>query len=245
MVKHTRVAVLAVLAFSLTLHGAAAATLHFAGYDWTVKEGDGLGPGPCDWRASNAFVDPAGDLHLKISHDGGTWSCAEVELTQSLGFGKYQWWVSGPIDRLDPNVVLGLFNYPPPEVGPDGTNEIDIELARWGDPSAQNLNFTVWPARVPIPPAATTFDFTLSGLQTTQRFTWTSQSIYFQSLYGYRDNNRFPIATWKLAPPNPPRRIPQHPLPVHMNLWLFEGKPPTDGREVEVVIHGFTYTPVP
>jgi hypothetical protein len=38
------------------------------------------------------------------------------------------------------------------------------------------------------------------------------------------------------------RRIPQNPLPVHMNLWLVDGKPPGDGREVEVAIRSFTYT---
>jgi hypothetical protein len=243
MMKHRSYAVLVALAVSLTLHAAAAKTLHFAGLDWTVKEGHGLGPGPCDWKESNVFVDAGGDLHLRISHDGGSWSCAEVESVRSLGFGTYQWWVTGEIDTLDPNVVLGLFNYPPPEVGPDGTNEIDIEIAKWGIPDAPNLNFTVWPARAPIPPAGATFHFSLAGTDTTQRFTWASKSIYFQSLNGHRDDNRSPIGRWKLAPPFPARRIPQHPIPVHMNLWLVDGKPPTDGREVEIVIHGFTYKP--
>jgi hypothetical protein len=243
MIKHRARAILGALAFSLTLHGAAAATLHFAGLDWTVKEGDGLGPGPCDWKASNAFVDSGGDLHLRITHDGASWSCAEVESTKSLGFGTYQWWVIGEIDTLDPNVVLGLFNYPPPEVGPDGTNEIDIEIARWGISDAPNLNFTVWPARAPIPPAGATFHFSLDGTYTTQRFTWSSKSLYFQSLNGHRNDNRSPIGRWRFTPPYPARRIPQHPIPVHMNLWLVDGKPPTDGREVEIVIHSFTYRP--
>ena len=58
-------AFLGALALLPALHGAAgAATLHFAGYDWTVKSGDGLGPGPCDWRESNVWVDAEGDLHL-------------------------------------------------------------------------------------------------------------------------------------------------------------------------------------
>jgi hypothetical protein len=243
MRKHRSYAVLAALAVSLTLHAAAAKTLRFAGLDWTVKEGDGLGPGPCDWKESNVFVDSAGDLHLRISHDGRSWSCAEVESVRSFGFGTYQWWVTGAIDTFDPNVVLGLFDYPPPAVGPDGTNEIDIEIAKWGIPDAPNLNFTVWPAKAPIPPAGATFHFSLDGTDTTQRFTWTSKSLYFQSLNGHRDDNRSPIGRWKFAPPFPARRIPQHPIPVHMNLWLVDGKPPTDGREVEIVIHGFKYKP--
>src|SRR3954463_15767795 len=132
----------ALLTLLLAAEGAArAATLHFAGYDWTVKSGNGLGPGPCDWSESNAWVDETGALHLKISHTGGTWSCAEVETTQSLGFGRYQWWVIGEVDKLDANVVLGLFNYPTPDVGPDGPHEIDIAVPRWGIPSPGTLNF--------------------------------------------------------------------------------------------------------
>lgn len=242
MKKQALSAILAVLAFSLTLRGAAATPLHFAGYDWTVKEGDGLAPGLCNWSASNAFVDAAGDLHLKISHNGDTWSCAEVELTESLGFGRYQWWVSGKIDRLDPNVIFALFNHPSPEVGPDGTNEIDIEISRRANSSHQNLNFIVWPVRAPIRPGAWSEDFWIAGIQTTQRFTWTSEGIYFEDLVGFRNDNRLGTG-WRFAPPNPSRRIPQQPLPVHMGLWLFDGQPPVNGKEVEVVIHSFTYTP--
>jgi hypothetical protein len=32
-------------------------------------------------------------------------------------------------------------------------------------------------------------------------------------------------------------------MPVHINLWLFQGRPPKDGQEVEVIIRGFKYTP--
>jgi hypothetical protein len=35
---------------------------------------------------------------------------------------------NGRLDLLDDNVVLGLFNYPTEDVGPDGTHELDIEL---------------------------------------------------------------------------------------------------------------------
>jgi len=118
--------------FLLAAASAKATTLRFSGYDWTVKAGNGLGPGPCNWSDSNAWVDSDGALHLKLTKVGGTWYCAEIESVQRFGFGEYQFWVEGAIDALDPNVVLGLFNYPPPAVGPDGTNEIDVELARWG-----------------------------------------------------------------------------------------------------------------
>jgi hypothetical protein len=220
-----------------------AKTLQFAGYQWTVKAGNGLGPGPCNWSDANAWVDASGYLHLKLSKSGGTWSCAEVESVKRLGFGRYQFWVVGAIDELDPNVVLGLFDYPTPDVGPDTTNEIGIEMARWGNPSYPNLNFTVWPSVPGASPAGRTYSFSLDGTFTTQRFTWRSNRLLFQSLNGHRNNDKSEIARWDFVPRRPVRTLPQRPLPVHLNLWLFEGRPPTDGREVEIVIRSFVYRP--
>lgn len=221
---------------------AGAATLQFSGYTWEVRSGEG-GPGPCHWNPANAFVDAAGQLHLKLSQEDGVWSCAEVSLadTNRLGFGVYQFEVIGAIDRLDRNVVLGLFNYPPPDVGPDSTNEIDVEIARWGDLANPNLNFTVWPTRDNLLPQGKVYEFSLAGTYTTHRFTWRSNGILFQSLNGHRSDNRSPIARWQFSPKQPARYVPQRPLPVHINLWLFDGNPPPDGREVEIVISKFSY----
>ena len=101
--------------------------LRFSGYEWRVR-GAGRG-GPNEWDDANASVDDHGCLHLKITRRCGHWRCAEIFLERNLGFGRYQWEIEGRVDRFDPQVVLGLFNYTRPEVGPDGTNEIDIEFA--------------------------------------------------------------------------------------------------------------------
>ena len=29
-----------------------------------------------------------------------------------------------------------------------------------------------------------------------------------------------------------------------MNLWLFQGKPPRNGKQVEIIIERFTFTPL-
>jgi hypothetical protein len=106
---------------------AKATTIEFAGYTWDVRNGGG-GPGPNNWSDKNAWVDDQKRLHLKIAKRDGKWSCAELTMTKPLGFGKYDFVVNGAVGKLDDNVILGLFNYPTPEIGPDGTNEIDIEL---------------------------------------------------------------------------------------------------------------------
>ncbi len=106
--------------------------IEFGGYTWTVRSGRG-GPGPNAWDESNVWIDVATNLHLKITQRDGKWTCAEVTMRKRLGFGRYQFKVSGRLDRLDDNVVLGLFNYPTGDVGLNATHEIDIEFARWGN----------------------------------------------------------------------------------------------------------------
>jgi hypothetical protein len=218
-------------------------TITFSGYDWQVKSGEKLGPGPNAWDASNVWVDEKGRLHLKISHRNGLWACAEVSTTRRFGFGTYQFQVVGRVDQLDRNVVLGLFNYPPRTVGPDGTNEIDIEFARWGQADAPNGNYTVWPAKPGVKESGKTFRFTLTGEYTTQRFTWKSRSILLQSLHGHRDDNDEEFGRWLFHPGDYVARIPQQPMPVLINLWLFRGKAPTDGKEVEIILQNFKFTP--
>lgn len=224
-----------------TADAAPAQTITFSSYEWNVRSGGG-GPGPNTWDARNVWVDSNGYLHLMIAYRDGNWTTAELTSTGRFGFGKYQFQVIGAIDTLDKNVVLGLFNYPPPDVGPDTTNEIDIEIARWGNAVYPNGNFTVWAPKLGLAAKSRAYEFALDGTYTTQRFTWSRQSILFQSLYGHRNNNKNEFARWNFQPKHFLNRIPQNPLPVHMNLWLFQGNAPTNSQPVEVIIRRFTFT---
>lgn len=218
--------------------------IQFSGYEWIVRDGGLSGPGPNKWSGSNVWLDDEGNLHLKITRTNNGWYCAEVTTTQRFGFGTYQFQVIGQIDQLDPNVVFGLFNYPTSDVGPDGTNEIDIEYAHWGNAEWPIGNFTVWHPQTGITQTSESFPVELSGTYTTHRFNWDSQQIFFQSLHGHQDNNENEIASWLFKPDEPLKYIPQQAMPIHINLWLFEGKTPTDGNEVEIILHSFTFTPL-
>jgi hypothetical protein len=221
---------------------AQAEDIQFGGYTWTVRSGRG-GPGPNTWDQNNVWLDSATNLHLKIGQRDGKWSCAEVTMQKRLGFGRYQFQTVGRLDLLDDNVVLGLFNYPTGDVGPDGTHEIDIEFARWGEARKPMGNFTVWPVERGRKQVTKSFPFSLTEDQTTHRFTWSHGQIAFQSLKGYRDDDREELSRWVYSPQEPARSVSQQPMPVHINLWLFKGRPPKDGREVEVVIRDFWFMP--
>ncbi|MDE1191827.1 MAG: glycoside hydrolase family 16 protein [Arachidicoccus sp.] len=218
-------------------------TLSFSGYTWNISAPSGqVAPGPNYWNDSYAWVDVNGYLHLKIAYDSvtGHWECAEVYSQQSFGYGTYQWQVEGAIGSFDKNIVFGIYDYS----GNDGHDEMDIEIARWGDSAWDNLNYTIWPATGDtIGKGVYTASFTTPGGDyTTHRFKRTSDSVKFQSLYGFQngDTNQFQTATFT----KPGTAISTLAMPIHMNLWLYDGLAPSDGNNVEVIIHSFTFTPL-
>jgi hypothetical protein len=207
------------------------------GYTWDIKNGSGMGPGPNYWRKENVWVDDKGYLHLKITRTANVWYCAELSTTKPLGFGAYQWQVVYKLDELDPNVVMGLFHY----AGPDGYREIDIEYARWGDPQNKGASWTVYPEKIPGKVKTHPFAIALTGTFTTSRYIWSSAGVNYVTMGGFQPlgtvTNK--LATWNYRPTNPKISIPQKPMPLCMNLWLFDGEAPTDNKEVEVIIRDF------
>lgn len=218
-----------------------ASTIVFSGYTWNVRNAYG-GPGPNTFDSHNVWVDSSGFLHLKITHNNGAWTTAEVLTPQSLGFGTYQFKLLGHPETMDNHVVLGLFNYTTPAIGPDGTNEIDIEFATWSGAQTQHGNWTIWPAVAGPLQTTHAFDASPNTGMSTHRFVWNSQSVSFYALSGFTDSMAGEYANWTFAPTNYAQLIPQNAMPVHMNLWL-TGGPPSDGQEVEIVVTQFTFTP--
>jgi hypothetical protein len=107
-------------------------TISFSGYQWAVRNTTGKqGPGPNFFNDSSVSVDDKGYLHLWIRKNAATgrWECAEITSKLSFEYGTYLFVVEGVIDKFDKNIVLGLFNYS----GNDGLDEMDIEIARWGN----------------------------------------------------------------------------------------------------------------
>ncbi len=231
------VAALSVLALSANGAGAATApvrSISFAGSSWAVKSSAGLvGPGPNVFSNSpeNVWVDAAGQLHLRITYRNGQWLSAEVVLDHSLGYGTYQFNLASPTGQLDPNVVLGLFTWS--DTAAYNHREIDVELARWGDPTATtNAQYVVQP----YSRAGNLVRFAQPADPTTShQFTWGPKAVSFLSTTGAGAT----IASWKYTGRDVPRSGDER---THINLWLNGGAPPTDGNEVEVVLSGFTFT---
>jgi hypothetical protein len=229
---------------------AEAATIDWSGTQWNIKSGTGRGPGVNNWSTANAFVDASGDLHLAITNVNGTWWCGEVYTDATFGLGTFQWQVRTAVDSLDPNVVLGMIVYGPPALGPDGTNEIDVEYSRFGLAGGNDGRWTVFPNLIVNPPllGRLAYGLVLGGdLTTTSRFTWTPTTVSFATFGGFQpiDSNTNLANSWVYSPTDPAMTIPRSPMPVHMNLWLLNGAAPTNGLGTEVVIHSFSFAPAP
>jgi len=236
-------ACIAAIALASTLSTPAVAkTIDWSGYTWEVRDGGG-GPGPNNWSADNVSVDRQKRLHLKIAKRDGKWSCAELTMTKALGFGRYEFDVDSPAEFMNDNIVLGLFNYPTRDIGPDGTNEIDIEYATWGGQQKEHGNWTVWPAVIGVEHGSSQFVPTCETAGSVNTFYWTQDYVSFDWKPVYEGLAGMPCASlhWSYHPADVNKSIPQHPLPVHINLWLFNGKPPTDDKEVEIIVSAFRY----
>ena len=235
--------ILALLLLFASVASADAKRLRFSGYDFKIKQGKAMGPGPNDWASSQAFVDSKGRLHLRFSEKQGKWLAGEVESVSRFGFGTYEMVFTGDIGGLDRNVVFGFFNYPGEELGPNVETEIDIEFARWGRRGWLPLNYTVWPPSGKIDNAHKTFSFRKGVRKSLHRFTWERTRIIFYTAE-LNDSGR-PIreVSWVFRPPDYESRIGDQPMPLHFNLWGFQSQNPSDDEPVEVIVNSFTFTP--
>ncbi len=219
---------------------AANTTLSFSGYTWNVTPTSQQNPASNYWNANNAYVDGNGWLHLKITKNTSTnhWECAQLQSTTSFGYGTYQWQVEGAIDKLDKNIVFGLFDYS----GVDGRDEIDIEYSRYGNASYANLNYVQFPQQGSSKPtAAYSQEFSLpNGTYTTQRFTRTSSSTNLKTLFGFQSNDTNLYLSKTFSAPT--YSISTLKMPILMNLWLFGGNAPSNNQSVEIIIHNFKFT---
>ncbi len=225
------------------------ALLRFAGHSWRVKDFEGrlVSPGPNYWSSDprDIWIDAEGHLHLRIAYRDGRWYSTVLGMSDKLGYGTYRFEIESPLDRLDPNLVLGLFTWD--NSAPEYYyREIDIEFAKWGYAGNPGSQYAVQPANS-YPGGKIRFETPYLGEPTTHRFTWEPGLISFQSYQG----TVFPpaavdqVASWSFADPQDGSVPPEGGgANTHINLWLFGGEPPLDGQEVEIVISDFSYSPL-
>lgn len=206
--------------------------IEFSGYEWIVRTSNDMrvGPGPNYFSDSedNVWVDEHGRLHLKIVQRGGLWYCSGIILRQSLGYGKYVFYLSSDVSKLDQHVVGGLFTYL------NDNEEIDIEFSRWADPENQDSQFAVQPSH--LSNNKERYDLNLLTEFSTHSFNWQSDRIEFFSRQGHglTINEDNLIHAWTYRGDHiPPSRATER---LRINLWLFRGQVPSDAKEHEMIV---------
>lgn len=211
----------------------------FSGETWAVKANRlPVGPGPNLFsnRDENVFVDASGRLHLKITQREGRWRSAEVVSRRRASYGTYTFRLASS-PRIDRRAVFGWF------VWADGvrdSREIDfLEIGMFGRPAdGTNAQYVVQPFSDPN----NLRRFTLPHVPlTTHVARWEPDRIVFESYAGATTEASARIASWTYTGRVPRADSPE--LNVRFNLWLFDG-PPSDGREVEVILQDFRYEPM-
>jgi hypothetical protein len=209
--------------------------IHFSGYDWRVRNAASDRGGQANsYDPSNVWIDKNGYLHLRMEEHDGVWTCAEVSLTRSLGYGSYIFVVQD-IDHLGPSSALGLYTNDDFRAD-DIRNELDIELGRWGIADSKNAQYVVQPFYIP----ENVSRFMAPAGVLTHMLRWESGRASFKTVRGSVTG---PGATtvsehiFTSGVPTPAKET------AHMGLYSYRHSQNPSKQPVEVVIEKFEFLP--
>lgn len=209
-------------------------TLQFSGYEWRIRDAPSGRGGMNNYDANNAFTDSTGALHLRIAKAADDWTCAEVTLTRSLGYGTYSFIVRD-ISHLPPAAVFGIFTWDYSGTG-QNNREMDLEVSRWGDPTIRNAQYVLQPFYVP----ENVYRLALPSGVLTHSLRWEPGRVLFRTFRGPDlDGKTLPIAQHLFT-----SGVPSHATEsVRMNLYIFRSAKEPLSNETEVVVEKFEYLP--
>jgi hypothetical protein len=211
--------------------------LRFSGYDWKVRATSSPRGGfRNQFDPANAWVDSKGALHLKIARQGNSWTCSEVALTRSLGYGTYVF-VVRDISHMDLSAALTLF-------ASDGRGsernrrELSYEISHWGNPNDKdNTSFVIQPYYIPT----NVFRFRSPAGRLTETFKWEPSQATYKSYTGIHAGG---VGGHLLKQHVFTSGIPSATnMEARMNLYFFgKGQIPLQ-HENEIVIEKFEFFP--
>jgi hypothetical protein len=209
--------------------------IHFSGYDWRVRNAaSDRGGQPNSYDPSNVWTDKNGYLHLRMEEHDGVWTCAEVSLTRSLGYGSYIFVVQD-IGHFGPSAALGL--YTNDDFRPDDIrNELDIELSRWGIADNKNAQYVVQPFYIP----ENVSRFMAPSGVLTHMLRWESGRASFKTVRGSVIGPGTATVSEHIftsGVPTPAKET------AHMGLYSYRHSQSPTKQPVEVVIEKFEFLP--
>ena len=210
------------------------AFLQFSGYEWRVRNAPSNRGSPNLYDPANAWTDSRNALHLRIAKVSDNWTCAEVSLTRSLGYGTYSFSVRD-CSHLEPAAVFGMFTWD--YAGADQNyREADIEISHWGDPASKNGQYVLQPFYIP----ANVARYTVPSGALTHSFRWEPGRMTFRTVHGFKSGTGGQAVAERVFTAGVPSPGIES---VRMNLYVFKsGKIPLKNG-TEVVVEKFEYLP--
>ena len=171
---------LAIVKGSGTAQLAPTKPLKFSGYDWQVRTiASDRGGTNNLYDPENAWTDSSGALHLQIKKKSGRWSCAEVVLNRSLGYGTYAVTVQDA-SHLEPAAVFSINTFDD-WGGDQHYREMDVEVSHWGNPANKNdAQYGIQPFYVP----GNVSPFKMPSGTLTHTMRWESGRVSFKTVRG-------------------------------------------------------------
>src|SRR5581483_3863118 len=206
----------------------------FSGYEWRVRTAPSGRGGMNPYDSSNAWTDPAGAMHLRIAKSGAEWTCAEVSLTRSLGYGTYEF-VIRDTEHLEPAATLDMFTWDYAS-GEENNREMNIQMGRWGEIVGKNGQYNLEHYYVP----KNVVKFTAPSGTLTHSLRWEDGRVSFRTVRGGgRNSPGPPVAEHVFTSGVPAPGIES----VRMALYYFRNSRTPLRNGAEVVIERFAWYP--
>jgi hypothetical protein len=207
--------------------------LQFGGYEWTIRAAPSDRGGPNQFDPANAWTAGDGTLHLRIAGAPGNWTCAELTLTRSFGYGLYTFTVDD-ISTLDPAARFAMFTWDGPAIAQYG-REMSINIGRYGDRPEDNARYVIQPSDLPV--NRSNF-FAPAGVLTHQ-LRWEPERATFRTFRGPRAGGARPIAEHAFTTGVPGAGNET----IRFSLFIFQRNPTPMQKPAEVVVRRFTFEP--
>jgi hypothetical protein len=212
---------------------AAEPLVSFSGYKWQVRDSETDRNGSVQlFKTANIRIDSSGFLHMMIVGAPPHWTCSEVMLTRSLGYGTYSFDVEDP-SQLEPAAVLSLFTWT--DADPDQHHrEMDINLTRWGDPARKSAEFILQPYYLP----QNVFRFTPPAGAAEYSMQWGPGLVSFRGrLLRDGTHSSFAEHNFSVGVPTPANEG------IHLNFCAFGYSKVPLQHSSEVVVERFQFLP--
>jgi hypothetical protein len=210
-------------------------SLKFSGYDWSVRviESDKGGLSNL-YDPENAWTDAKGALHMRITRKSGKWSCAEIFLGRTLGYGTYSVTVRDT-SHLEPAAVFSMFTF-------DDSNseqhfrEMDVEVGGRDAENKNNTRYTIQPLYIP----GNLYTFAAPAGPLTFVLRWESGHATFKTFRGRSSGAGAPLVSEHEFTSTIP--VPGEAMPRLIFYVVASDKNPMQ-KPSEVVVEKFAYLP--